>query len=122
VGVKRSLRKHGCKRSHLAEILSVYPTREIQVVVKSVLRKRKYPKVKSQLESWLETFFMNYYERNGKFPPKQLVRETIAKHFPKIKLRNGKLPPTKELLLIKIYSRLYMRLKREQKKAKEDKS
>jgi len=114
--IKRVLRKYGCKRSHLVEILSVYPTREIEAATKAVLRKRRYPKVKSQLENWLETFYTNYYEQFGKFPEKPLVRETIIKHFPKIKLKKGKLPPHHELLLDKLYHRLYMRLKRKRKK------
>jgi len=110
--IKKILRKYGCKRSHLVEILSVYPTREIEAATKAVLRGRRYPKVKSQLENWLETFYTNHFEKFGKFPQKPLVRETIIKHFPKIKLKKGKLPARHELLLDKVYHRLYMRLKR----------
>jgi len=110
--IKRILRKYGCKRSHLVEIISVYPTREIEAATKAVLRKRRYPKVKSQLESWIETFYTNHFERFGKFPEKPLVREVITKNFPKIKLKKGKLPAHHELLLDKVYHRLYMRLKR----------
>ena len=117
--IRKWLKSKGCKRSHLLFLMEVYPTREVEATFKTFLRKRKHPKVKNRVEAWLETFYVNYFEKNGKLPSKKEVRETIVRYFEKLRIKDEKLHPFKyEFLLNRVYYRVYMRFKRQEAKKK----
>jgi len=63
----------------LLNILSSCQTKSLQSAVNQILAKRR--KGKGRLERWLETYMINYYIENNRFPKADNVRELMIEYF-----------------------------------------